>query len=172
MRTILPLMLLAFSVPALAQTAVDLPKRDAGLWEMKTSMAELGGMGMSFQVCLDDSIDDLFTSPEDDMNCSEKSYWRDGGTVHFKATCTVEGSTARVNGRFSGEFRRSYSGEVHTTYSPPLQGMNTTTLGVQARWLSACRAGQKPGDVEMMGMPGMGNINLDALMKNLPQLQR
>jgi hypothetical protein len=43
---------------------------------------------------------------------------------------------------------------------------------MDARWLGACKPGQRPGDVIMMGMPGMGDINIEEMMKNLPQAPR
>ncbi len=37
---------------------------------------------------------------------------------------------------------------------------------LEAKWLGACKAGQKPGDVIM---PGGGKLNTDDMMKNLPK---
>lgn len=155
-----------------AGAADDLPKRDPGVWEMKTALAEMGGMGMTMQTCVDDSVDELFVQPDDDSQCTDQSYRREGNRVIFQATCRVEGSTARISGVFSGDFRRSYRGEIKTTYTPPLEGMASTTMTMDARWLGACKPGQRPGDVIMMGMPGMGDINIEEMMKNLPQAPR
>lgn len=166
-----PLVLLALGTTiAFTVAADDLPRRDSGLWEMKTALAEMGGMGMNFQTCVDDSVDDLM--PEDpDADCDEQSYRRDGNRIVFEAICRADGSTAKIKGEFTGDFTRNYRGEIRTTYTPPLQGMASSTMTMEARWVGPCKPGQKPGDVIMMGMPGMGNINLEEMMKNLPQMQ-
>jgi len=168
-RTALIVLALGTTV-AFTAIAQDMPRRDPGLWEMKTALAEMGGMGMSFQTCVDDSVDDLM--PEDpDAQCDDQSYRRDGNRIVFEATCRADGSIAKIRGEFTGDFARNYRGEIRTTYTPPLQGMASSTMTMEARWAGACKPGQKPGDVIMMGMPGMGNINLEEMMKNMPQMQ-
>ncbi len=127
------------------------------------------------ETCIDESIEDLLVQPDDDAQCTDPSYRRDGDRIVFEATCRVEGSVARISGTFTGDFARSYQGQINTTYAPPLHGMDATDMTMDARWVSACRPGQQPGDVEMTGMPsipGMGEIDLQELMKNLPQMQR
>jgi hypothetical protein len=37
---------------------------------------------------------------------------------------------------------------------------------MEGKWLGACKPGQKSGDISMPGMP---NINMDEIMKNLPK---
>lgn len=155
---------------AFAATPEDMPKRKPGLWELQTALAEMGGMGMRLQTCVDESVEDLI--PEDgEADCDEQSYRKDGNRIVFSATCRAAGSTARIEGSFTGDFTSSYAGEIRTTYTPPLHGMARSTMTMEARWVGVCKPGQKPGDVIMMGLPGMGNINLEEMMKNMPQLQ-
>lgn len=157
---------------ALAQLPADMPRPDPGLWQMKTSLAQMGGMSMSFETCIDESIEDLLVQPDDDAQCTDQSYRKDGDRILFEASCRVDGSVARIRGIFTGDFARNYQGQINTTYTPPLHGMAVTDMTMEARWASACKPGQRPGDVEMTGMPsipGMGDIDLEELMKNLPQ---
>lgn len=150
--------------------ASDLPKRQPGLWEMKTSVAEMGGMGMTLQTCVDDTTDELMArqanEPED---CEKRDYRRDGDRVTFEAICKTDGSTVHVKGVFTGNFTKAYRGEIRSTYTPPIQGMASSTMTMEGRWLSACKPGQQPGDTQMMGMPGIGNINIQEIMKNIPK---
>ncbi|MBR0567356.1 DUF3617 family protein [Azoarcus sp. L1K30] len=154
--------------PCLAETPSDLPKRKPGLWEMKTTMVEMGGMGQTLSMCVGAQTDDLLVQQGDEQ-CSQKSYRRNGDRIVFNAVCQTEGSTAKIEGSFSGDFVNRYSGEVRSTYTPPLQGMKTMTLKQEARWTGACKPGQKPGDVVMQGMNG---INIEEMMKNMPQAPR
>lgn len=170
---VLGLTLVAGTAIAQSNLPPDMPKRKPGLWEMKTSMAEMGGMGMTMQTCIDDTIEDLIAQqPEADETCEEQSYRKESNRFHFEAKCKADASTAHVKGIFSGDFSTHYQGEIHTTYTPPLHGMASSTMKMEARWLSACKPGQKPGDVMMMGMPGMGTINIEEMMKNLPKEER
>jgi len=40
--------------------------------------------------------------------------------------------------------------------------MKESSSVIEAKWLGPCKAGQKPGDIVMPGMP---NINMDAMRK-------
>ena len=169
-----PSLLTAFLLGAMwigssfAEMPPDMPKRKAGLWEMKTSMAEMGGIGQTVHMCVGPQTDDLLAQ-QDSGECAQKSYRREGGRILFKAVCKVEGSTATIEGVFSGDFENSYSGEIRSSYVPPLQGMKSMTMKQDARWLGTCKPGQKPGDVMMQGMNG---INIEEMMKNVPQAPR
>ncbi len=47
-----------------------------------------------------------------------------------------------------------------------MESMRETSSRMEAKWLGACKPGQKSGDISMPGMP---NINMDEIMKNLPK---
>lgn len=155
----------------------DMPQPDAGLWEMKTAIAEMGGMAMTLESCMGGSVEELLQRPEvDNANCSDMKIDYAGNRMTARATCTIEGSRAEMVSDFTGDFRRAYQGEVRTTFNPPLHGMQQTTTKVEGRWVAPdCLPGQKPGDSRMKGginVPGLGNIDLDAMMKNIPGMQR
>jgi len=150
---------------SLAEMPADMPKRKPGLWEMKTTMAEMGGMGQTVDMCVGPQTDDLIAQ-QDKGECTKKSYHRDGDRFLFKAVCKIKGSTATIEGVFSGDFENRYSGEIRSNYVPPLEGMKSMTIKQDARWLGACKSGQKPGDVMMRGVNG---INIEEMMKNMPR---
>jgi len=167
-------LVLAVAFPGLAiQAAEEIPKRKPGLWELKTTLAEMGGFTNTLQICIDEEFDDLMdTAGDDEADCSEQVVRRDGGRVFVDAVCRIDGTTATLRGAFDGDFSSQYAGQIKTTYDPPMQGMDATHLTLEARWLSACLPGQQPGDVVLQGMPnipGMGDLNLEELMKNPPQ---
>lgn len=163
MRRTLALAVIALATPALAELPPDLPKRQPGLWQISNTMVEMGGATMSMQTCIDESTEDL-AMQDQEMDCEKQQYRMDGpNRVVFEGTCKADGSRATIKGAFSGDFARAYAGEVVSTYDPPLDGMARATMKMQAKWVGPCKPGQKPGDVEMMGM------NLGDLMKNLPQ---
>lgn len=159
-------LLAAFALTAsAADMPRDMPKRKTGLWEMKTSIVEMGGITQTFEMCVGADTDNLlYQKGQTDKNCERQDWKRSGNGVDFSAVCRVEGSTATLNGRFQGDFDSAYSGELLTSYSPPLQGIASATMKQEARWTGPCKAGQKPGDVVMKGVSG---INVEQLMKNM-----
>ena len=56
----------------------------------------------------------------------------------------------------SGDLDKAYKMDVQTKYDPPLMGNAQTTTTIEAKWLGACKAGQRPGD---MTMPGGMTVN-------------
>ena len=160
---------------AFAQIPADMPRPDPGLWQMQTSIVQMGGMGMGYRVCIGDDVDDLLMQPDEEVECRDFSYRRDGDRLIYNAVCDAEGSKARVEGVFTGDIRRNYQGSITTTFTPPLEGIARTDMTLDATWIGACAPGQQPGDVvvdRMPSLPGMGEIDLEAIMKQLEQMQR
>jgi len=159
--------LLVASSAAFAAT-YDPPRRKSGLWEVKISSAQARGSHV-IQQCVDEKTDDLMTSDTgggEKMSCSKSEFRKDGDKIVHDSICKIEGSTAKTRTVISGRFDSAYKVESKSTYEPPMAGMREATTVMDAKWLGACKAGQKPGDVSMPGMP---NINMDELMKNMPK---
>lgn len=174
---VLAFALVAGSALAAPTIPSDMPQPDPGLWELKTSIAEMGGMTMTFESCMDGSVEELLQRPEvEDADCQDMHIDYSNNRLTARAVCTVEGSRAEIVSEFTGDFRRAYQGEVRSTYTPPLQGMRQTTAAVEGRWIaSECAPGQRPGDTRMkggIGIPGLGDINLDDMLKNIPGMSR
>jgi hypothetical protein len=154
---------LSIAGPA-AAASYDLPKRKSGLWEMKMSSAQMKGM-QAMQQCVDQKTDNLMMkdmAESQKMQCSKNEVRKEGDKVIAESVCKMEKSTATTRAVFTGRFDSTYKADVKTTYEPPLRGMKEASSQIEANWLGPCKAGQKPGD---MTMPGMPNINIDELMK-------
>lgn len=161
---------LALAVPGAAALAADVsgvPKRKPGLWQQT-----LSGNGMPAQtmsMCTDEKTDDLLQSKASgEAQCSTQSVRRQGSAVVVEAVCKDGKTTIRTRGSFSGDFTTRYSGEMHSTFDPPLQGMKEVRQRIEARWLGACKPGQKPGDVVLEGMAGMP-MNMNQMMNADPK---
>jgi hypothetical protein len=120
----------------------------------------------TISMCTDEKTDDLVASrATQSQNCEQQSVRRDGNAFVVEAVCRSGKSTVRTRGRFTGDFTTSYAGELRSTFDPPMQGMKEMTQKVEARWVGACKPGQKPGDVVVEGMGGM---NMNELMNADP----
>lgn len=164
MRFVLPILLFAFAANSNAAPN-DLPTRKAGLWEIKMHMPELP-QAMTSQHCVDSKTDNLLQQQSQaKQECSKNSVRKEGDKTIVESVCKIEGSTVTTKAVFSGDFTRQYRGEIISSFAPPLHGMKSSKQTLESKWLGACKPGQKPGDVVI---PGMGSINLNEMMKNMP----
>jgi hypothetical protein len=166
-RLILCLILAAVAAPASA-ASIDAPKRKSGLWELKVSSPQMPG-GHTMQQCVDQSTDDVSRRMQGEhMTCSKNETHREGDKIVSDAVCQVEGTTVTTHTVFSGRFDSQYKADIKSTYNPPVHGMRETTSVLEGKWLGACLAGQKPGDVIMPGMPPGMPRNMQDMQKGGP----
>ena len=161
--------LLFASTLAAAQVAPDLPKRKPGLWQHNVTTVGAPAPPTSMTMCTDERMDKMLADRSDAQRCSQQTVRRDGNAVVVEAVCTQQNTTVRTKGRFSGDFNANYSGEMHSTFDPPMQGMKESRQKIEARWLGPCKPGQKPGDVQMEGMAG--GMNVHEMMKGMDPKQ-
>ena len=118
-------------------------------------------------MCTDEKTDDLIASRAGQaQECQQQSIRREGGAFVVDAVCRSGGTTIRTHGRFSGDFATRYSGELRSTFEPPMQGLKEMAQKIDARWVGPCKPGQKPGDVTM---DGMGGMNMNEMMNADPR---
>jgi uncharacterized protein DUF3617 len=142
----------------------DLPKRRSGLWEIKMSNPKVKG-AQAMQQCIDEKTDDLMKNnmaKTEKQSCSKNEMRREGDKLVAESTCKFDGSTAKTRAVFTGQFDSAYKADIKTTYEPPFHDMRESSAMIEAKWLGACKPGQKPGDISMPGMP---DINMNEMMK-------
>lgn len=148
-----------------AASTADAPKRKAGLWQQTMSGSGMPAQTMS--MCTDEKTDDLLQSKaQGAAQCSQQSIRSQGNAVVVEAVCKDGKTTIRTHGTFTGDFSSRYSGDMRHTFDPPMQGMKEMTQKIEARYLGACKPGQKPGDV---AMEGMGGMNMNEMMNADPK---
>jgi hypothetical protein len=168
-------LVLACSLPAVAD---DWPARKAGLWEVKTNIAEIAtGQGhtmaapMTVQQCIDAATDQMMmsgTGPLAQAVCPRRDVQRSGATITIDATCTFTDKTATTHAVITGSLDSAYTMTV-TSQSDALPG-GKMTMSMTGKWLGPCAADQKPGDMIMGG--GLLKLNILELKKNGVPLTR
>ena len=168
------LVLIAAATPALAQ---DLPTRKPGLWEMKMVFEGRNLPAQQMRQCTDQATDKLmhanFGGMAQDI-CPDKNIQRSGNTITVDATCKFGGGamTTISHSVITGSFDSGYTVKVTSKKmgGPPIPGAGPdgeTRMTIEAKYLGACEAGQKPGDIimsngmtmnvkDMPKVPGMG----------------
>ena len=170
--SLIALTLMLGAAPAFAEN-VQLPIRKAGLWEVSmqvTGVSKMATPPMVTQQCTDDSVDHLMNRMStDSMTCSKQETSKSGASYVADSICTVAGSTVTTHAEATGDFNSAYSVKTVAKSSggstlPP--EMVTT---IEAKWLGACKADQKPGDIVMPGGRTMNVKDMEKLKAMAPK---
>lgn len=146
-------LLLAFA-SGLAQPQVqpeDVPKRKSGLWEITRTTTRTEGRTFLTSWCIDEKTDNAVAQLAEGLRnetCNISQLRRDNEQLIVDATCTLgkERSTAKTHAVIKGRFDSAYRVESKSTYDPPMRGNSEGTAILDAKWVGACKPGQKPGD--------------------------
>ena len=145
--------------------AVELPVRKAGLWEMKVLS---GGSvpEMTMQQCTDETTDkDMSTamSPMAKEMCSKQDIQKTAAGYVTDSVCGIAGMTIKSKAEITGDFNAAYTvkSTSHSEGGPAGAARDSTTT-IEAKWLGACKADQKAGDIMM---PGGMKINIKDMEK-------
>ena len=143
------------SLPAADARAVDAPVRKAGLWEMKIVRTGSPMPEMTMQHCTDQAIDkDMNTglAPAAKDTCSKNDLQKTATGYVADSVCTIAGASMTSHSEISGDFNSAYSvkSTLHTEHGPSAVPRDST-MTIEAKWLGACKADQKPGDIVMPG---------------------
>jgi hypothetical protein len=155
------------SLPAMADP-VEMPPRKPGLWEIKVNAgAQMPAMTM--QQCTDASTDkdmsSTFSPMAKDM-CARQDMQKTATGLVIDATCTVNGVTSTSHTEIAGDFNAAYTVKVSTKSNGKIPDAVTT---MDAKWMGACKADQKPGDMIMPGGMKMNIKDMQAMKGARPK---
>ncbi len=108
----------------------------------------------AWQQCIDEKTDaEMFkrAMTGKDNNCSHTASRTVSGW-EFSATCKQADSTVTSHGTVTGDFNSQYSMQVQGHRTPPMNGVNDFQTSISARYVGACTADMKPGDMKINGM--------------------
>jgi len=162
-------LVLAFAVitasPALA---LDLPARKAGLWDITMSVESAGSVpAQGMQQCIDAATDKLMNDMGGGMSrqvCSKQEVKTAGSTITVDSVCQVGNSSMTSQAVVTGDFNSAYNVKV-TSQGGPSGGMK---MNIDAKWLGACKADQKPGDIIMANGMKMNIVDMQKMMNAAP----
>jgi len=160
------------AVPATGAAAAELPQRKAGLWDMKMVRTGSPIPDMTMQHCTDASTDKQMStsfSPGKD-SCAKQDIQKTATGYVSDSVCTVAGMTVTSHAEITGDFNSAYTVKS-TAHSERAGGpARDSTTTIEAKWLGACKADQKPGDIMMPGGMKMNILELDKMKSMMPQL--
>src|ERR1041385_8202528 len=155
------------AAPALAQD--QMPSRKPGLWEMTMTFEGRGAPPQTMQQCIDASTDKAMQDMSQGtrgQSCSKREMKKVGDTIVFDSVCNTGAGTATSHGVVSGDFNSAYTVKINSKREggPPNMPAETN-MTVAAKWVGACKADQKPGDIIMAN--GM-KMNVTDMQKGGP----
>lgn len=149
------------ALPALAGP-VEMPNRKPGLWEIKVNAgAQMPAMTM--QQCTDATTDKDMSatfSPMAKEMCAKQDMQKTATGLVIDSTCTVSGITSVSRTEINGDFNSAYTVKVATKGDGKIPDSVTS---MDAKWMGACKADQKPGDIVMPGGIKMNIKDMQAM---------
>jgi hypothetical protein len=148
-------------LPAPDARAVEMPVRKAGLWEMKMARTGSPLPEMTMQHCTDETTDKEMSTglaPTSKEICSRHDIQQTATGYVTDSVCSAAGISVTSHSDITGDFNSAYTVKTtsHSQGGPAALPRDATTT-IEAKWLGACKADQKPGDIVM---PGGFKINV------------
>ncbi|WP_298105090.1 DUF3617 family protein [Bradyrhizobium sp.] len=146
---------LLFVVQAAAD---DAPARKAGLWEIKTT---IGGHAVTVKQCIDAATDRMLqssTGPLSAQACPSRQVSKSDSGFTIESRCSFNGKPASARAVVTGSFDSAYT----MTVTAEGKDLPAARMTMEGKWLGACAADQKPGDVIMS----------NGVKVNVPDLQK
>ena len=149
--------------------------RRAGLWEV-TINHDGGKMpAQTMQQCTDAETDKLMNAFGGALSadmCSKQEVKKVGATLVISATCQVGPMKSTSQSVVTGDFTSNYTVKVTSKIEGLPAGAQDAAGGtttIQARWVGACKAGQRPGDITMANGQTMNIRDLRKMMDAVPK---
>ena len=161
---------LALAVCASSAIAQEIPTRRAGLWEVTITHDGRNTPPQTMQQCTDAETDKLMNAFGGALSadmCSKQEIKKAGATLVINAVCQVGPMKSTSQSVVSGDFSSNYTVKVTSKLEgvpAKVQDVGGATT-IQARWVGACKAGQRPGDIVMANGQTMNIRDLRTMME-------
>jgi hypothetical protein len=162
-------------------SAVDLPIRKPGLWEMKVAgsrvviawrgqrdidRSKLPSLSeMTILHCTDESTDKEMHSDAWLMRggaCSRQDVQKTPAGYVTDSVCDVGGVSVASHSEITGDLNSAYTVKSTSHSEGHAPNVRDSTTTVEAKWLGDCKSDQKSGDIEI---PGAFKINVMDIKK-------
>jgi hypothetical protein len=149
--------------------AVDLPVRKAGLWEMKVLRTGSPMPEMTMQHCTDETMSTAASSMAKEA-CSKQDIQKTATGYVSDSVCGIAGMSITSHSEITGDFNSAYTvkSTAHSEGGPA--GTRDSTTTIEAKWLGACKADQKPGDIVMPGGMKINVKDMEKLKGMMPKM--
>eukprot|EP01037_Dinobryon_pediforme_P001314 gene1314-1331_t len=131
--------------------ADEIPSRKPGLWQM-TIQPQAGMKPMQMSQCVNTQSEIADWKKATGLaQCSRQDISRSGNVTTIDSTCDLGGRKMNSHIVMTMTSETSYRTEIRTKTIPAAEGMPDGTIVQEGKWLGACPADMKPGDMIMPG---------------------
>lgn len=161
---------LAIPIGVSPASAIDMPARKPGLWELKMVFESRNLPAQVMKQCTDAASDKVMNSNfggAAQSSCSKQQVTKTANGMIVDSVCTFGGTTTTSHAVVTGSFDSAYTVSVNSTREGgrPASGMPitaATSMTIEAKWLGPCTAGQRPGDVTMANGMTMNVLDISS----------
>ncbi len=158
----------------------DMPKRKAGLWDIKMENEQTAKRPISMQQCIDEKTDATLQQKSmqaEQKNCEQKSFSSAANGWDYVMVCKRAEGTTTMHAVASGDFSASYQVDMTITMDPPRNGRSEMKNLMKFKYQGACGADMQAGDMIMNGMKisGMGTgqaMSKADILKKIEQMRQ
>jgi len=152
-----------------ALAADPMPSHKAGLWEIVGTMGAEQGPPINEKVCLDASTEQLMLKAGAGINqkmCSKTDIHSTSSQIVVDTQCTLGSSKMTGHSVTNFTSNTSYHTDTSAHYDPPLFNRTDSKSSFNGKWVGACPADMKPGDMILSGgrMPKEMRMNLNDML--------
>ncbi|MEI9902671.1 MAG: DUF3617 family protein [Asticcacaulis sp.] len=125
-----------------------------GLWQISQTMTSMGGMKVDTKMCVDAAMGDKMATyginnQVKDTDCSNKSIVRSADGADISMTCVANGRTTDLKMHVKKVSDSEFSESMDARFTPATAGHDSMSMTMDGKWLGACPAGMKGGDVRV-----------------------
>lgn len=170
--------LIALAPVSSAAVAQDYPARRAGHWQITLTLADGSAAPQVIQQCVDAQSDRLLHAFGGLMTAGSSctsSDRKDGAGIHVDTTCKVsQDITTHLQTVFTGDFSSNYTVTATTRVDgdPGAAKKPPRTVLIAGKWLGACPADQRPGDIVLADGKRMNVLDFKKTMDELGKLMK
>ena len=141
-----------FGLAVTSAFGAELPVLKSGLWELSRSTSQAPETKRMTTMCLDESVQaemrDFGLGMAKEL-CSKSDRRVEGNQLTIDAVCKLGVTTMTAHSVMTFSGNTAYHTEGTATYDPPMLNISKQNSSIDAKWVGACPAGQKPGDMTL-----------------------
>jgi hypothetical protein len=156
----------------LGASADDLPARKPGLWELTRSAPRPEFPPTVQKICLDAATDALLYkvgTAAGHQVCSKVDIHRSGDKVETNSVCQIGASQATTRNVMTMRGDSAYHEDIAVHFDPPVGKTADSAITQDGKWIGACPADMKPGDIVVQPsgiMPVPMRMNIRDMLNN------
>ncbi len=160
---------MAMATGAPANVALANPYRGKpGLWELTTTIEGMKTGAMKTTICMDDTLGEKMATAGgqmgSDVKCSKRDIMAMPNGAMIDSVCTMGKTTVTSHVDVASSGDGTFHQTIDSTFSPAIGGRDKSKVTMDGKWLGACPATMKAGDLQM---PGGVSVNLAAAAEKM-----